>query len=645
MCGIAGFWSRQRRDNARSIVAEMTDTMAHRGPDGRGIWSDDCSGVALGHRRLAIVDLSPAGAQPMRSYRGRYLLTYNGEIYDHQKLRRQILRHDPGYEFRGDSDTETLLAAIETLGLDEALAALNGMFAFALWDRQQRRLSLVRDRLGIKPLYYGRAGQDLVFGSQLRPLQSHPDFANAIDRQSLADLMRFNCVPAPRAIFEGVHKLAPGTLCHFDSPQDPGQITHYWSAPAVASQGLAAPFEGSDDEAIDTLEEYLLEAVGARMVADVPVGAFLSGGVDSSTVVALMQHLSPRKVKTFSIGFDNPAFDEARDARRVAAHLGTDHSEWVVTSDDVRAVIPRITRDFDEPFADSSQLPTYLVSQLARRQVTVSLSGDGGDELFAGYNRHVWGARIQRTLQAVPAPLRAALAAAMLWAAPAQVDALYTRIKPVLPGPLKVRLPAEKFQKLAHLLALGGAEHAYRSMRSHWRHPQQMIRGLARDNPPAYPAPVGANFTERIMLSDLLSYLPDDILTKVDRASMAHSLEARVPLLDHRLVEFAWRLPLSWKLRDQTSKWLLRQVLYRHVPKALIERPKMGFGVPIGDWLRGPLRPWADDLLSPARLRRQGYFAVDPVRTIWHRHLEGRTNGEHQLWNILVFQSWLDRTG
>ena len=641
MCGIAGYWSSATTGDDRSIIDAMTDELAHRGPDGRGVWVDRSSGLALGHRRLAIVDLSEAGAQPMRSHHGRYVAAYNGELYNFAELRRQVQLRDPAYEFRGDSDTEVLLGAVETFGLDRTLELANGMFAIALWDRRRRRLTLVRDRLGIKPLYYGRAGDALVFGSELNALRRHPDFHGSVDRQALADLLRLNSIPAPRSIFRDVHKLEPGTAVEFNAPDHDGRTRHYWSAAAVASRGLADPFEGTPAEAVDLLESHLREAVGARMVADVPLGAFLSGGVDSSTVVAIMQSLSSRPVKTFSIGYHDGAFNEAGHAKKVADHLGTDHRELYLTSDDVRAVIPRLPRLFDEPFADSSQLPTYLVSELARGDVTVALSGDGGDELFAGYNRHVWASRVQLALRAVPTPVRAALAAAMLLPAPARVDALYERIKPILPGPARVRMPAEKLQKLAHLLAIGGADHAYQSLRAHWREPKNLVVGLSEDRPRKHAPPVGANFTERLMFLDLVSYLPDDILTKVDRASMAVGLEARVPLLDHRLVDFAWSLPLDLKLRGNSSKWLLRQVLYRHVPRRLIERPKMGFGVPIGNWLRGPLRDWAEDLLSPTRLRRQGFFHVDPVRRVWRQHLDGRANREHELWNLLIFQSWL----
>ena len=642
MCGITGFWTKGHDRPLRQTLDAMTDSLSHRGPDGRGIWIDDNRGIALGHRRLSIIDLSPSGAQPMASASERWVITYNGEIYNFAELRREIEKRDATYPFRGNSDTEVLLAAVESFGLVDALKRTNGMFAFALWDRLERRLHLVRDRLGIKPLYVGRAGRSLVFGSELSALCEHPHFQGEIDRQALADLLRLNSIGAPRCIYQGVHKLEPGTIVTYGQVDDEPHREVFWCPNDAAQRGLNAPFEGSADEAVETLEQILLKATQDRMVADVPLGAFLSGGVDSSTVVALMQRRSRRPVKTFSIGFHESEYNEATDALAVAQHLGTDHTEHYVSAADALAVIPELPRLYNEPFADSSQIPTFLVSQLARRDVTVSLSGDGGDELFAGYNRHVWAPRIAGILRRIPGLIRRATAAGLTAPEPAQVDATYERIAALLPRQMRVRLPAEKLKKLAGVLALAGPDEIYDHLRAHWESPTDILIGLSRDNPCSYDVPDGAGVSEQMMFRDLISYLPDDILTKVDRASMGVSLEARVPLLDHRVVEFAWTLPMSMKLRDGQSKWALRQVLYRHVPRHLIERPKMGFGIPIDHWLRGPLRDWAEALLEPTRLRREGFFEPQPIRRVWKEHLEEQANHQHELWNVLVFQAWLE---
>ena len=641
MCGITGFWSAGSRHRPTETIRAMTDRLQHRGPDGQGVWLDEQAGIALGHRRLSIIDLSEGGAQPMTSASGRYVVTYNGELYNFSPLRKAIARRAGAYPFRGSSDTEVLLAAIDIFGLDEALRRSNGMFAFALWDRSRRQLTLARDRLGIKPLYYGWTKSALCFGSELAAIRRYPDFKEYIDRQALADLLRLNSIPAPRSIYRDVRKLEPGTTVSFRSPDDRGSSQRFWSAHQVARRGLETPFEGSAGEAVDALETLLLEAVEDRMVADVPLGAFLSGGVDSSTVVALMQEISRRPVKTFSIGFYEEEYNEATDAARVAAHLGTDHHEQYISYDDAHSVIASLPTLYDEPFADSSQIPTYLVSRLARRNVTVSLSGDGGDELFAGYNRHLWAPRIWRAISPVPRLLRMLVATAMLLPGPSRVDASYRRIEPLLPDGARVRIPAEKLQKLGECIGAGHLDQIYDRLRADWPDPTRLVIGVPRDKPLRREAPEGAGAAEQMMFRDLVSYLPDDILTKVDRASMAVGLEARVPLLDHRVVDFAWRLPMALKIRNGSSKWILRQILYRRVPKQLIERPKMGFGIPIDHWLRGPLRDWAEPLLDSTRLRREGFFRPEPVRRIWREHLEERANHQHRLWNILTFQAWL----
>ena len=646
MCGICGYLTPGglARDDGATLGA-MTDTLTHRGPDARGVWSDAPVGIALGHRRLAIIDCTAAGAQPMHSASARHVVAYNGEIYNAAALAGELRAR--GHRFRGHSDTEVLLAAVDEWGLAAAVPRLNGIFAFALWDRRDRTLHLVRDHLGVKPLYYGWVGDSLVFGSELKALVRFPGFAAPIDRGALALFLRHNCVPAPHTIYAGVRKLLPGTI--LSVPADDAararaaEPVTYWSARAAAEQGARAPLALDDREAVDRLEAELRRAIGAQMVSDVPLGAFLSGGVDSATVVALMQAQSDRPVRTFTIGNDVAAFDEAEHARAVARHLGTDHTELYVTSDDALAVIPELPRFYDEPFADSSQIPTYLVSRLARAHVTVALSGDGGDELFAGYNRHVLAARLWRRIRRVPRPLRRAVAGALTGVSAERWD----RAARLL-GPRSTRTAAGarvgfNLHKLAEVLDVEDAERIYLNLVSHWKQPAQVVLGA--EEPPSLVTSRAAHaalpsFTEQMMYLDSVTYLPDDILTKVDRASMAVSLEARVPLLDPRVYEFAWSLPLHQKLRDGRGKWALREVLYRHVPRALVDRPKAGFGVPIGDWLRGPLRGWAEELLHADRLRADGFLDAGAVRRRWEAHLAGTGEWQYHLWDVLMFQAW-----
>jgi asparagine synthase (glutamine-hydrolysing) len=644
MCGIAGFW-RAGTPPDSTVLKAMTDAIVYRGPDADGYWLDADAGVALGHRRLAILDLTPAGAQPMQSACGRYVIAFNGEVYNFAALRDALERTDVALAWRGHSDTEVMLAAIAAWGLEAALKQFVGMFAFALWDRETRTLSLARDRLGEKPLYYGWQGATLLFGSELKALKAHPAFRADIDRDALTLFLRHNAIPAPYSIYQGIRKLPPGTYLQLRAGHTDVQPLAYWSAKVVAENGQRTLFQGSDADAATALEHLLSHAVGGQMVADVPLGAFLSGGVDSSTIVALMQAQSSRQIKTFTIGFDEVTYNEAEHAHAVARHLGTEHTELYVKSKEAQAVIPLLPSLYDEPFADSSQIPTYLVSRLARQHVTVSLSGDGGDELFGGYNRYFWAQNIWRRLGWLPHSVRAALAGVLTTLPPTAWNSTFKRFDRLLPARLRYANPGDKLHKLADILAVCSPEEIYWGLVSHWKQPVQIVKGANEPATILTDASQWANvpdLTHRMMYLDTVTYLPDDILTKVDRAAMGVSLETRVPLLDHRVLEFAWTLPLSMKLRNGQSKWLLRQVLYRHVPKEMIERPKMGFGIPLDVWLREPLREWAEALLNPSRLEAEGYFHAEPIRQKWSEHLSGQRNWSYYLWDVLMFQAWRD---
>lgn len=640
MCGITGFWTTHAftAAEARNRVTPMTDAIRHRGPDDSGFWCDPSAGIALGHRRLSILDLSPEGHQPMASASGRYMISFNGEVYNFAELRSELEQAGQAKErFRGHSDTEVMLASVEAWGLEQAVQRFVGMFAFALWDRQERTLHLVRDRLGIKPLFVGTVPGGVVFGSELKALIAHPGFSRAVDREAVAAYVRTAYIPAPLCIYRNARKLVPGTVLSFRAPElGAARESAYWSAAAVIARARSSPFQGDDQEAIDELERLLKGAVKLRMIADVPLGAFLSGGIDSSSVVALMQAQSNRPVRTFSIGNETAYYDEGESAAKVAQHLGTDHTGLLVKAEDALGVIPRLARMYDEPFADSSQIPTFLVSELARRHVTVALSGDGGDEVFGGYNRHVWAPRLWRTLAPVPAALRRAAARGLHAVAPAHWDRVFEVAGPLLPN---IRRPGQQVHKLASVLSVGSPAALYEKLSSFWE------PGLVRDA--TDPKRASGDFATRdvaseMMFLDLVTYLPGDILTKVDRASMAVSLEARVPLIDHRVVEFAWRLPLEMKVRGRTGKWALRQLLKRYVPDALVERPKMGFMIPIAEWLRGPLRPWAEGLLERGRLNRAGFFDPEPICTRFQEHLSGSRDWSQHLWSILMFEQWRD---
>jgi asparagine synthase (glutamine-hydrolysing) len=650
MCGIVGIWSRRGLGGAhalRDIVLDMTGALQHRGPDDSGIYIDPRCRLSLGHRRLAIVDLSAAGHQPMASSCGRYVLTYNGELYNHLELRAHLEREHLAPRWTGHSDTETILASFAALGMRETLERCVGMFALALWDTESRVLTLARDRLGEKPLYFATVGDTFVFASELKALCAYPQFSKTIDRDVLALYLRHNCVPSPHTIYRGVKQLAPGTTLTLNAPDAATEPAPYWALGTAAESGQRNLFQGTDVEALDELERLLTRSVGQQMISDVPLGAFLSGGIDSSTIVALMQRQTQRPVRTFTIGVTDVAFNEAADARAVAKHLGTEHTELYVTPAQAMDVIPRLPLIYDEPFADSSQIPTFLVSQLARTQVKVSLSGDGGDELFGGYNRHYWAAQVHRRTRYLPQPLRRVLAGALYLLPPNVWDAAFERVKRILPAAMRHRSPGDKLHKLADLIQARGVNEMYLSLVSHWKNPFDIVRhgDNSFDKSDDLLRHTGLeSFENCMMYMDAATYLPNDILTKIDRASMAVGLETRVPMLDHRLVEFAWRLPLSMKIRGRTGKWLLRQLLRRHVPSELFDRPKAGFGVPLGDWLRGPLREWAEELLHERRLKNEGFFRASTVQRVWREHLTGRRNNAYKIWDVLMFQAWLNQS-
>ena len=637
MCGIAGFWStRIDEATAEQTLRGMTDALVHRGPDDSGAWHDHACGIALGHRRLSIVDLSPLGHQPMASASQRFEIAFNGEIYNYRALR-DALAQD-GATFRGHSDTEVLLALIERHGLADALTKCNGMFAIALWDRETRTLALARDRFGEKPLYVSRSGSGITFASELKALRVHPEFEGRIDRGALALFLRHGYVPAPYAIFSGVEKVEPGQILTFSAPSyDARHAERYWSARDAASFGLANPFADDPATNIDALDALMRSVVRDQMVADVPIGAFLSGGIDSSLVVGMMQAESTRPVRTFSIGFRESGFDEAPHAEAVARHIGTDHTTMYVTAQDALDIIPSLPSIYNEPFADSSQIPTTLLAALARRHVTVSLSGDGGDELFGGYERYPMAERTWGQLSRIPRPVRSIAHRVVTSVSPPHWN---LALKPT--GLYRRGVTGDRLHKLAELFDAPSSMEFYRDLVSTWRRPTQVVRGSS-ELQTALMTPFDGGrggFLAEMMLHDQVSYLPDDILVKVDRAAMAASLESRAPLLDHRLAEFSWRLPShNWR-RNGEGKWIVRQVLDRYVPRALVDRPKQGFGVPISEWLRGPLRDWADDLLAPSALARDGLFNVAPITTAWSEHRSGARNWAPSLWSVLMFQAW-----
>jgi len=649
MCGIAGTLGGSLSPNDFGKILEQAgNTIAHRGPDDMGIWFDKETAIGFVHRRLSIIDLSPAGHQPMLSVTGRFVIIFNGEIYNHLDLRNELEKSGNAPRWRGHSDTESLLAAFECWGIEATLKKTVGMFAIALWDKKERKLFLMRDRMGEKPMYYGYFDDRLLFGSELKALRQLPGFKSEINRDVLSLLFRHNYIPAPYSIYTNVFKLMPGSFIEFSSEtlrlrQRP-EPKIYWSATEIALDAVKNPIKfSSDNEAINALESKLIQSISGQMMSDVPLGAFLSGGIDSSTIVALMQRQSSSAIKTFSIGFKEEDYDEAVFAREVAKHLGTSHTELYVSPDDAMNVIPKLPTIFDEPFSDSSQIPTFLVSELVKKHVTVSLSGDGGDELFCGYSRYLQYPKLWEKISVMPLFLRKIIGNIISSVSPENWNNLYDSISSLLPDKYQLLSLCNKLHKGASYLSCKDPAHFYRARMMHWE-PKGLV--LNASEPSTELSTFVSNellsLKELMMLLDTIGYLPGDILTKVDRSAMAVSLETRVPLIDHRVYEFAWQLPMHYKVRNGISKWLLRQVLYKHVPQKLIDRPKMGFGVPIDSWLRGPLRDWSESLLDEARLKREGFLNPVPIRQKWLEHSTGKGNWQYHLWDILMFQAWLE---
>jgi asparagine synthase (glutamine-hydrolysing) len=649
MCGINGFYSKSL-STFNNVIVKMNSAISHRGPDTNGAWQSTNSGIILGHQRLSIIDLSIAGNQPMQSSSGRFILTYNGEIYNHLELRKQLENTKPNINWRGNSDTETLLEAINVWGVEIVLKKIEGMFAFGLWDRKTHCLTLARDRIGEKPLYFGWQGKGdkkvFLFGSELKALKVHPEFRGKINRDIIALQLRHNYIPAPYSIYEDIYKLMPGHYLKLQESDLKRSLlpasTMYWSLTKAAIDGNDNKLKIDAKNIYKDLEKHLRLSVNKQMMSDVPIGAFLSGGIDSSTVVALMQSQSNNPVKTFTIGFNEDDYSEAQYAKKIAKHLGTDHTELYVSAKNALEVIPKLPTIYDEPFSDSSQIPTFLISQLAKKDVTVALSGDGGDELFCGYNRYIMNKKFWNIFRLMPQSFRKIFASGLQSISPQN----WTKISKLLPGLKKYSNFGDKVHKGANVLKAHTSHELYYMLCSHWQNPTEAV--INSEEPGTLftkfkPELQGLNHQQQMMAIDFLTYLPDDILVKVDRAAMASSLETRIPFLDHNLIEYAWRISHSLKFKKGEGKWILKQILNKYVPKHLTERPKMGFGIPIDTWLRGPLRDWAENLLDKKRLQQDGYFNSKLIRDKWTEHLSEKRDWQHDLWNILMFQAWIDQ--
>ena len=649
MCGINGFYSKSL-SNFDDVIVKMNSTISHRGPDTNGAWSDKNSGIVLGHQRLSIIDVSSSGNQPMQSSSGRYILTYNGEIYNYLKIRKELEMNNPNIKWKGKSDTEILLESIDFWGIELTLQKIQGMFAFGIWDQKMRCLILARDRIGEKPLYYGWQGEGnnrvFLFGSELKALKVHPEFNGQINRDAIALQLRHNCIPAPYTIYKDIYKLLPGNyleLKHNDLKKELlSYPKKYWSLTSSLMYGNKNQLKLNEDEIQKDLEKNLKISVKKQMISDVPIGAFLSGGVDSSIVVALMQSQSHQPVKTFTVGFNENEYNEAKFAKKIAKHLGTNHTELYVSPKTAMEVIPKISTIYDEPFSDSSQIPTFLVSQLTKQHVKVAISGDGGDELFCGYNRYKMSEKFSSIFRFMPFTLRKTLASTIQSISPHNLDKI-SRFIPILDQPTNF---GDKIHKAADVLNTKNFSDIYYTLCSHWKNPTEIVLNSKEPGTLLTKFKPNINYLDtqqQMMALDFLTYLPDDILVKVDRAAMASSLETRVPFLDHNLIEYVFKIPHSLKFRNGHGKWILKKILNQYVPKNLTERPKMGFEIPLGSWLRGPLRDWAENLLNEKRLNQENFFNTKLVRDKWLEHLNGKKNWHHHLWDILMFQAWLEK--
>lgn len=638
MCGIAGFLSGKNIENAEQILKSMGEEISHRGPDDFGVWCDVEEGIGFSHRRLSILDLSPLGHQPMQSVSARYMMIFNGEIYNHLEIRDNLEKEYGSIEWRGHSDTETILKSIDLKGIKETVISLVGMFAIALWDKENKELTLVRDRMGEKPLYYGWQGETFLFGSELKSFKIHSSFVNEIDKNALSLYFRYNYVPAPYSIYKGINKLIPGSILTISLKSPNEKVEKYWDLHTVVQK------EGvnNDDEtnSIDKLEKLLKDSIDKQMLSDVPLGAFLSGGIDSSLIVGIMQSISEKPIKTFTIGFNEQKFNEAEFAKKIATYLGTDHTELYINPDDCLNVIPQLPHIYDEPFSDSSQIPTFLVTKLAKEKVTVALSGDAGDELFAGYNRYILANNTWSKLNKMPLFLRSIISSIILAFSADSWNFIYANIRAMIPSKYRMENFGDKIHKSAFVLNSKNLNELYNRLISHWTEEDNLVKGS--DILPLLDLNKFNTHSdiESMMALDSLTYLPDDILVKVDRAAMSNSLETRVPFLDHRIVELAWKTNMKYKIKNGQGKWILRQILYKYVPKELIERPKMGFGVPIDSWLRGPLKNWAEDLLDEKQLIEDGILNPEPILKKWKEHLSGKRNWQYHLWDVLMFQAW-----